>query len=294
MSPEVSVCIPTYNAASFIGETLASVLAQTHEDLEVVVVDDGSSDDTVERVQAFAGDARLRVIAGEHVGPVDNWNRAVGACQGTLLKLVCNDDVLAPGCVERQVAALHEHPRATMATARRDIVDEHGQRLLRARGLPRMEGVVDGEDVIARCARAGTNLIGEPTSVLFRAEAFEHAGGAWSDAWPYMVDLELWFRLLRLGDMVALPATLSAFRVHRGGWTATFGATQAKQARALFRREAERPGSRVSRADLAVGAVRAQMLQYGRRVAYALPRGAPGVPEHDPVLGPPEPPKARV
>jgi glycosyltransferase involved in cell wall biosynthesis len=275
VSAEVSICIPVYNGGAFIGETLRTVLDQTFTDFELVVVDNVSTDDTLERVGEF-DDPRLRVVeADEHVDAVSNFNRATAECQGTFVKLVCADDTLVPDCVEVEVQALRDTPSAAMVAARRDIVDEHGRQLIKARGLAGMEGLVRGSDAIARCVRAGTNVIGDPATVLMRASALEHLAGPWSHRWPYMVDLELWFRLLHEGDLVAIPRTLSHFRVHRSGWTAALGSTQAKQARALFAREAERPGSHVTRRDQLMGAVRAQALQYGRQALYAIPRPAP-------------------
>jgi glycosyltransferase involved in cell wall biosynthesis len=275
VSAEVSICIPVYNGGPFIRETVRSVLDQTFTDFELVVLDNRSTDDTLQRLEEF-DDPRMRVKqADDHVDAVSNFNRATAECRGELVKLVCADDTLAPDCVEVEVQALRDHPSATMVAARRDIVDEHGRQMLKGRGLAGMEGLVDGAEAIARCVRAGTNVIGDPATVLMRRSALEGLEGPWSHTWPYVVDLDLWFRLLHDGDLAAVPRTLSHFRVHRSGWSAALRSSQAKQARALFAREAERPGSRVTRGDRLLGGVRAQVLQYGRQALYAIPRPAP-------------------
>lgn len=270
MSPTVSVCVPVFNGGAFIDATIESVLAQTYTDFELVVVDNVSTDDSLARIERHAADdARVRVVrADDHVGAVENFQRATAACTGRYLKLVCADDTLDPRCLELQVAALDAHPSATLAAARRAIIDETGRVVIRRRGLRGLEGLVPGPDAIARCIRGGTNQLGEPAAVLIRADALAQAG-AWSDEWPYMTDLELWFRLLRLGDLVALPDVLATFRVHTTGWSAAMGKTQAQQARRLFRRELGRAEGGVARRDVAVGAVKAQALQYGRGALYA-------------------------
>ncbi len=270
MNPEVSICVPTFNGAAFVRETVQSVLAQTYSDFELIVMDDASTDDTLDRLSTFS-DPRMRVVRGEHVGAIANFNRVIAACRGQFVKLVCGDDTLAPDCLEQQVCALRENPNAVISAGRRDIVDEHGRSILRGRGIKGVKGLVPGADAIALCVRSGTNVIGEPASVLIRASALERAG-TWSDEWSYMVDLDLWFRLLHDGDLIAVPKTLATFRVHRGGWSRKLGSAQATQARALFAREAARPEARITRADLLLGAIRAQLLQYGRQIAYKLPR----------------------
>ncbi|MBJ7329668.1 MAG: glycosyltransferase [Solirubrobacteraceae bacterium] len=269
MTPTVSVCIPVYNGGPFIDETVRSILGQTYEDLEVIAVDNVSTDDSLERLRAHAdADPRMRVIAApDHVGAVENFRRATAACEAPYIKLVCADDTLAPDCLAQQVTAMEGHRTAALVASRRSIIDETGRVLIRNHGLRGLRGVVNGADAVSRCIRGGTNQLGEPAAVLIRAEMLAQTG-SWSDEWPYMTDLELWFRLLRFGDLVALPDPLATFRVHTTGWSAAMGHTQAEQARRLFERERDHDGSAVTRRDVAVGAGKAQLMQYGRRGLY--------------------------
>lgn len=269
MPPTVSVCVPVYNGGAFVDETIRSVLAQTYADFELVAVDNVSTDDSLARLQRWADtDTRVRVVAAsEHVGAVQNFQRATAACAGTYFKLVCADDTLAPDCLARQVTALEAHPGAAIAASRRTIVDETGDVIIERHGLRGLHGLVRGRDAISRCVRGGTNQLGEPAAVLVRADLLSQAG-TWSDEWPYMTDLELWFRLLHLGDLVAIDEPLATFRVHTSGWSAEMGRTQAKQARLLFARERALPDPAVSRVDTLVGGAKAQILQYGRRALY--------------------------
>lgn len=263
MAPAVSVCIPVYNGEPYIREAIRSVLAQTFEDFELVVVDNCSKDGTADAVREFT-DPRIRLVQPEaFVDAIDNWNRAIAHCEGRYLKVVCHDDAIAPRCLELQVAALEAHPEATMAAAQRDVVDDAGHVLFEARGLAGMDGYVDGREAIAKSVRFGTNAFGEPASVLLRHDTVREVGPFSHDI-PYLVDLEMYFRVLDRGGLVAMPGALALFRTHGGSWSAKVNAEQGRQMRELFSRWARRPGSKVRRSDLVVGGIRAEILRYVR------------------------------
>src|ERR1700730_12399385 len=107
MNPKVSVCIPTYNGASYLSECLDSVMRQTFGSIEVLVVDDGSSDDSVSIAQGYAkADKRFRVVENKaHLGLVENWNHCVGLANGEWIKFVFQDDRIEPACILRMVEA---------------------------------------------------------------------------------------------------------------------------------------------------------------------------------------------
>src|SRR5258708_29446213 len=108
--PSVSVCIPCYNGELFIGRTIESVLQQTFTDFELVLVDDNSTDATVAVIEKFA-DPRIRLVRNPvNLGMGANSNRALSLGLGRYVKLLCEDDVLHPRCLERPVAVL-EDPR---------------------------------------------------------------------------------------------------------------------------------------------------------------------------------------
>ncbi len=105
----MSVCLASYDGARWIEEMLASVLGQLGEDDEVVVVDDGSTDDTVARVEAI-GDSRIRLHRNEiNVGSVRTFERALGLSRGRVVLLGDQDDVWVPGRLDAMVTALHAH-----------------------------------------------------------------------------------------------------------------------------------------------------------------------------------------
>lgn len=272
MKPTVSICIPVYNGAAYIGETLRSVLTQPVADLEVIVSDNCSTDDTVAVVQSEA-DERVRVVRNEtNIGAIANWNRVMAASRGRFVKLLPADDVLHPGSLARQISALElpENASAIMAAGRRDIVGPDGRVLYRRRGLGGLTGLVPGGAAIRATAASGTNLFGEPAAVLVRGEPLRRSGGMTARL-PYLVDLELWCRLLRDGDLFAMDETVASFRVSPGSESMSEARTQARQARTQIRElRLELPGT-IRRRHVVAGAVRATAWGVARQVVYSLP-----------------------
>lgn len=267
-TPTVSVCIPTYNGAQYVERTIRSVLAQTFTDFELVVRDDGSTDETLELVQRV-DDPRVRIVAGrERAGAGANFGHAVAEACGTYVKLLCQDDVIYPECLERQVAALTADPGVVMVSCHRDIVDDDDRIVYRRRGWRGVSGVLDGDRVTRATVRAGTNLIGEPSAVLCSRAAFEAAGG-FDTAYAYMIDLEAWMRLLEHGSLHYLPDSLCTFRVSQQSWSSQLRREQARQARELLRTLRERHPDVVTRTDLAIGLSKPTLLAAARRAVFA-------------------------
>lgn len=109
-SPLLSVIMPAYNCAAYIEESLASIFSQGIDDLEVVVVDDGSTDGTAQIATAF--DARVRVLRNDHGGPAAARNLAVANARSDLLAFLDADDVWLPGKLAAQLQYLADHPEA--------------------------------------------------------------------------------------------------------------------------------------------------------------------------------------
>lgn len=102
--PLVSAIIATYNRGYIVAEAIDSILQQTYSQIEVIVVDDGSTDDTPERLKAYGG--RIRVVNQPNAGPAAAWNAGIKAAQGSIVTFLGSDDVWLPTFVERQVSVL--------------------------------------------------------------------------------------------------------------------------------------------------------------------------------------------
>lgn len=125
--PVVSVVLPTYNRARFVGEAISSALAQTASSLEVLVVDDGSRDETPAVVQALAGsDARVRYFRQENQGVSAARNRALDNARGEFIAFLDSDDVWQPWKLDVQLSLLRTHPQVGMTWTNMDAVHPDG------------------------------------------------------------------------------------------------------------------------------------------------------------------------
>lgn len=212
MKPLVSVCIPTFNYGRFIPEAIRSVLSQSHSDFELIVVDNASTDATVELMEAFVrSDPRIRFYRNpENVGIVKNFNRALGYAAGEYVKILCADDLLAPTALERSLSAIRNNSAVSLVTTGRLLVDIR----LRPVGYASYcteEGSIDGGRVIDRCLFA-TNYVGEPSAVLFRRK---QAAPGFDESYPHLLDMAMWFHLLEQGRLACIPEPLTYIRQHK-------------------------------------------------------------------------------
>ncbi len=225
-APAVSVVVPAYQGARWILDAVRSALAQTFSDLEVVVVDDASSDDTA-ALAASTGDPRVRVVRNErNLGLAANWDRATSLARGEHVKWLLQDDVLYPRCVERLLEPMREHEDAAFAFCPRDLVldDDAGddERELAdwirdvhlALGPP--PAYAPPGDLFARWSKAKClgNVVGEPTCVLARRATIARAG-LFHRRLVQLVDMEMWGRLAFFGGVAFVDEALCTFRIHR-------------------------------------------------------------------------------
>ena len=268
-APRVSVVVPAFENAPYIRAAVASVLAQTYADFELVVADHSSSDGTWEILQEFAADPRVRLLrtpAGG--GAVRNWNRVTEAARGELVKLVCGDDLLAPDALSTQVATFDAHgDGVVMVASARDILDASGRVVIRGHGLGGLSGRVPGREAIRRSVLRGANIFGEPCCVLLRRSALEAVGG-WHGDPGYLIDQSTYCRVLLHGDLATAPGTLAAFRISSTQWSVALAREQARSVAEMHRQVAELAPGLLSSRDLRVGNARARLRAFQRRLVY--------------------------
>lgn len=124
-SPEVSVILPTYNRAAFLAAAVESVLSQSFRSLELIVVDDGSTDDTPHVIKQFR-DARLIYLRQENRGRSYARNRAIGQARGRFIAFLDSDDEYLPGKLKLQVEFMREHPVVGMLYTSAVCIDKDG------------------------------------------------------------------------------------------------------------------------------------------------------------------------
>jgi glycosyltransferase involved in cell wall biosynthesis len=219
--PLVSVLVPTYNGARFLDDTLLSIRRQTHRNLQIVIRDDCSTDDTLAIArQNAAEDARIQVVeTSENLGGVLNYIALGELAEGKYVKYCNQDDLLDPACIATFVKQMENSPRISLATSARRLIDGDGQLLP---GRPYTAPLVDedsvlaGRDVLRHMALNHLNQIGEPTTAMYRNGAVEPARMFWFAGHEAKVngDVFLWAHLLMSGDLYYHRAELSSFRIH--------------------------------------------------------------------------------
>jgi glycosyltransferase involved in cell wall biosynthesis len=268
-TPKVSICIPVRNGGQLIGQAIDSVLAQTFDQFELVVVDNQSTDGTYDRVAAIV-DPRIRLFRNDELlPPAENWNRAITLAQTPYVKVLHHDDLLYPDCIALQYAALTDPANVgvSLVCCSRDIIDPRGRVILRGRGFGRrVAGRINGREAIVR---SGTNPIGEPVTAMFHRDLALRLGG-FDGRNIFMLDLSLWCPLLREGDLFVIPKAACAFRTTPTSLSTTRARRQSQEAKAFFRTLAADPQLGITRMDLVVASVKVELLAAARRVVYAM------------------------
>jgi glycosyltransferase involved in cell wall biosynthesis len=201
----VSVIVPCFNGARFLREAIDSALAQTYADVEVVVADDGSTDESVAIVASY-GD-RVRGLRQRNAGPSAARNLALGAATGEYVALLDADDRYHPHKLERQVDLLRRRPEVGAVYCGWRLVDANG-RELPERGWPQGEG-----DLLDRLVLG--NLF-HPVSVVLRRRIVDVAGG-FDERCPVNEDWDLFLRASRHGALWArVDGALCDYRIHPG------------------------------------------------------------------------------
>jgi hypothetical protein len=213
-NPLVSVLITCYNRESYIADAIESVLAQTFTDFELIVVDDASTDRTVDIARGYEVDPRVRVVVNErNLGQFPNRNRAAGLAQAGFLKYHDSDDVMYPHCLATMVLPLAAEPRAGFAlSCGRHWPGGPCPMLLTPRMAYQREFL-----------GSGLFLCG-PGGAVFRTEVFRSLGG-----FPEMgvaSDYLLWLKACVAINVLLVPADLFWYRVHSGQEMQSPGAAQ--------------------------------------------------------------------
>jgi len=198
--PLVSIVTPAYNQAEYLAETIQSVLSQTYQNIEYIVLDDGSTDNTQEVLSRF--DGRIRHERHYNVGQAETLNRGWAISSGSLLGYLSSDDRLAPDAISKLVDLLAQHPDASVVYCDYELIDALGRRFR----------TVKAEDFNIK--RLTVDLVCQPgPGALFRREVFERTGG-WNIALRQVPDFEFWLRASRFGYFVKVPEAIAEYRVH--------------------------------------------------------------------------------
>lgn len=215
----VSIVVPAYNHAAFLRQALDSLLAQDYPHLEVIVLDDGSTDETPQVLESYSG--RLQWERQSNVGQAATLNRGWQMARGDVLGYLSADDVLDPSAVSRLVAILEQEPQTVLVYPDYRLLDARGA-MIKAVRAPEF----DYRAVLA------TWVCPPGPGALFRRSAAQ-AAGFWDTHLKLTPDYAFWLRLGLRGTCRRVPHVLADFRVHDG--SQTFGAVPPERSEEYIR-----------------------------------------------------------
>lgn len=207
--PLISVIIPAYNAEKTIKETIKSVLNQTISDFEILVINDGSQDGTVEIVESIT-DSRIKLFSYPNAGPQKTRNRGIHHASGDYIALLDADDRWTPDKLASQLKALQDNPQAAVAYSWTDYIDESDQ-FLRPGPHIHASGDIFPQLLLADCIGSGSNP-------LIRQQALAEVGN-FDESLPAAQDWEMWLRLAARYPFVVVPEVQVFYRISGNSWS---------------------------------------------------------------------------
>jgi glycosyltransferase involved in cell wall biosynthesis len=248
--PQVSVVMPAYNVAAFVGDAIRSALAQRDVDLEVLVVDDGSNDGTRQILTSFEGDPRVRTFYQDHGGPSVSRNTALAAARGRYVGFLDADDLWEPTKAAKHVAVMDANPALDVTYSWWRTIDERSRDTGRRTTVPAAR--VPGGTTFAGLVIE--NFTGTASSVFCRRSAARAVGG-FDPALRSNVDLDFLLRVaaLRPGNIALVPEILTAYRMRAHQITASWRRMQENWQHVIAKAAAIAPAevARVQRQALA-------------------------------------------
>ena len=218
--PAVSIVLATYNRRDWLRLAMDSVLDQSYPNLELLVMDDGSTDGTPELLEEYARrhpPERFRFSRHDNMGQARTLNRGYGMARGEILGYLSDDDLLARGAVARLVAELRADPDAVAVYPGYRMIDAEGEIVDTVRPI---------EYSPLEAFRLHDTIIGP--GGLVRREVLEASGG-WDPDWHWMGDLILWMRVGLAGRVIRVEHPVASWRRHPGGITIETSLERARQ-----------------------------------------------------------------
>lgn len=210
MKPLISICVTNYNYERFIKETLDSVLSQTYTNFEVIIIDNASTDSSMDIIKSY-NDPRIKVSQNEeNIGLYQNLNKCMEKASGELICLLHTDDVYTPNFLEEVVKAYNEYPVHKFFIT--GVYFWHSQHNKKFPWHPyKSGGVISQTESLIRLAFE--NNIGNGLNVVIHKDAIEKVG-KFSSKYRYAADAELWLRMAEEYEFVYIPKLLTYYRIH--------------------------------------------------------------------------------
>lgn len=207
-TPLVSVVIPTYNRSALVQLALDSVLAQTFTSLEIIVVDDGSTDGTGSALARYG--RQICYIPQENQGESVARNHGIKCARGEYIAFLDSDDLWHPTKLARQLVSLRENPSVGLVFCQATKIDADG------RVLPGPALGAESSDMPLTFENLCRRNLFAPSTVVMRRTLLDAVGG-FDPAIQYGEDWDLWLRSVLVAQMQGIPEPLASIRLHRGG-----------------------------------------------------------------------------
>lgn len=226
--------MPVFNAAQYLAKAIDSVLVQSFTDFEFLILDDGSSDDSLKVIENFAArDTRIKVIARENRGLTESLNELAVKAQGRYLARMDADDICFPDRFKSQVTYLDTHSKCVVLGGWALMIDEKDRPI-----LP-LKPPLDHKNIDSGNLSGQTSFI--HPSVMIRRSAFLQAG-SYNPDYPYAEDKELWLRMAEIGLLRNLPEFCLQYRVHLQSVSSKYHTIQYESSRQASSNTANRRG----------------------------------------------------
>ena len=219
--PLVSIMIPTYNLPEVFERTMRSAAIQDYPNLEILVADNSTNEETAELMKSYEGDARVRYLRNPSArSKEENFAVFEKMARGEYLQWLMHDDILFPGKVRRMAAILRDNPQVALVASQRAIIDGRGMVMDCSKIFPEIAIAGEcqsfaGEDLGAKMLGMAVNVIGEPSAVLFRRRDLQnHYWHAGCKGYVVISDVAMWLELLGKGDAAIFKESLSGYRRH--------------------------------------------------------------------------------
>jgi len=207
--PSISVLMPVYNTGEYLAEAIESILAQTFTDFEFIIIDDGSTDNSLSIIKKYAKiDSRIQFVSRENKGIVFTRNEGVSLSQGLYIALMDSDDYSYPNRLEIQYKFLDKNREYVVVGSKIMLIDKDSEKLCS------MGSIFDHDDIdLGHINNVSAGAIIVNPTAMIRRDSLLTVGG-YRERYKHAEDIDVWLRLGELGKLCNLNEVLLEYRQH--------------------------------------------------------------------------------